>query len=201
MPRNRLPVVAVRSLAWLLLPALAGCLSAPPPVPEHWTIEFARPESAEAPAPAELAFGAVRVVSVDVRAPYNGQRLVVLRPDGSVAFDAFNGFAAPPAALLKGAAVDVIESTGVFSRVLSSSSSASGAYAVELTVTRLALDCRTPGSRAAVVALKATLLNGRDVVGVSPGEAAVPVEDGNFSQAFSRAFTAALAEAAAKFRR
>lgn len=191
----------VRTFAWLVLPALAGCLSSPPPAPANWTIEWARPETAATTAPAELSLGTVKVSGVDVRAPYNGQRLAVLRADGSVAFDPYNSFAAPPAALLKGAAVDVIESTGVFSRVLASASSARGVYSVELTVTRLALDCRTPDASAASVALKLTLLNGRDAVGTSSGEASAPVSDGNFTKAFSSAFTTALTEAASKLRK
>ncbi|MBR1921156.1 MAG: hypothetical protein IJ829_04015, partial [Kiritimatiellae bacterium] len=72
----------------LLAPALAGCLGPAPKPPVNWTIEI---DAAE------------KVASAVVCAPYGGQRLAVLRPDGSIAFDPMNAFAAPPAAIIKDA--------------------------------------------------------------------------------------------------
>ena len=53
---------------------------------------------------------------------------------------------------------------------------------------RLALDCRAEGRREASVALVMTLVRGRSVVASSKAEASAPLEGGNFSAAFSRAF-------------
>lgn len=146
---------------------LAGCFSVSAPVPTDWTIETSV-------AGLDLgAFGTVRPASavsrVTVRAPYDGTRLVVLRADGSIAFDAYNMFAAKPATLLKGMADDVL-----------------GAGKPEITVLKLALDCRDDSARMAIVAL---VLDGK------VGTAAVDTADGDYSRAFSQAFANALAVA------
>ena len=75
---------------------LAGCMGTAPKAPVNWTIE---PKAASVFSAAAAKWGTVRLASVSVRAPYDGQRLAVLRADGSIAFDAFNTFAAAPAAL------------------------------------------------------------------------------------------------------
>lgn len=139
-----------------LIPALAGCLSSAPKPPVNWTIDVA----AEA-----------KVASAVVCAPYAGQRLAVLRADGSIAFDPFNSFAAAPGSIIKDA---VVARRG------------EGA----LVVRRLALDCRAAGRRDAVVELEIAL---GDRLG--KGEAAEPTADGNYSAAFSRAFEKAYTQA------
>ncbi len=174
---------------------LGGCLSSAPKAPVNWTIE---PKASTTFQAASAKWGAARLAQVSVRAPYDGQRLAVLRPNGSIAFDSFNVFAAAPAALMRGAARDVAEGSGLFERVVQASSSAAAPYALEVGVTRLALDCRTEGVRRAVCELTVLLLNGREVVGSSRGEGSQPVGGGDFSAAFSRAFTAALSDALAK---
>lgn len=135
---------------------LAGCLAAPPKPPVNWTIE--------------VASGA-RVASVAVCAPYGGQRLAVLRQDGSIAFDPRNSFAAAPAAILRDA---------VASRL------GEGA----LVVRRLALDCRAKDRRDAVVELEIALGER-----IGRGAAAEPTADGNYTAAFSSAFERAYAQA------
>jgi len=135
------------------LAALTGCLSSAPKAPTYWTIEI----DADAPAYASVA----------VAAPFDGQEFAVLRPDGSIAFDAYNAFAARPMQLLR---VGAKPQTGP-----------------AITVRRLALDCRVKGERMAVVELTATDgQTARSVVATSP------TGDGNYTRAFSAAFRDAL---------
>ncbi|MGN0854350.1 MAG: hypothetical protein ACI4R9_02380 [Kiritimatiellia bacterium] len=171
---------------------LGGCLSSAPKAPVNWTIEARATQLTPAPQP---KWGAVRLAQVAVRAPYDGQKLAVLRPNGSIAFDSFNTFAAAPAALLRGAAHDVAEGSALFTRVLHASSSAAAPYALEVAVTQLALDCRREKMREARCELTVLLLRGREVVGSARGAASRPMVMGDFSAAFSMAFTSALADA------
>ena len=137
---------------------LAGCLSTPPAAPTCWTIEY------------PPAAGAQRGrVSLNVRAPFDGTQLAILRADGSLAFDAYNTFAARPKLLLKAAAEDA-------------------GLVGEIEVTRLALDCRQKGVRSAVVEL--TLYREGKLARAS-GSAAVS-SPADFSAAFSAAFAAAV---------
>ena len=140
----------------ILATALAGCLGSAPKAPVNWTIDV----DSEA-----------KTTFVAVCAPYGGQRIAVLRPDGSIAFDPCNSFAASPSAILK----DALVARG-----------GKGAVVVR----RLALDCRTPGQRDALVELEVTVGDQS-----AKGAASVPTPDGNFSAAFSSAFSKAYAEA------
>lgn len=143
---------------------LSGCLSNPPPQPNCWTIEMPN-----------ASVAGKTLFMVNVRAPYDGRELVVLRGDGSVARDAYNVFAAAPHTLIKAAASDWLV--------------AHNQTAESLTVTRLALDCRG-AERVARVEL--TLVQqGRARMGV----ATAPVVEGNYTQAFSQALAAALERA------
>lgn len=175
----------------LLVPVLVGCLGPAPMASENWMIECASVPQNEIVRGAEI----VRLAQVNVRAPFDGRGFAVLRPDGSVAFDAFNGFASPPAALIRGAAEDFFAQTPVYRRVVSANSAAGARYVLEISVTRIALDCRREGRRDASVALSLVVLDGRTVQAVHHGEASSPTDDGNYSAAFSRAFTDALAAA------
>lgn len=139
-----------------LATALAGCLGPAPKTPAYWTIDV---ES-----DAKAAF-------VTVCAPYGGQRIAVLRQDGSIAFDPANSFAASPSAILKDALV-VRGGKGA------------------LMIRRLALDCRAAGRRDALVEID-YILGER----TGKGSASVTTSDGNYSTAFSRAFEKAYAQA------
>ena len=180
-----LPVLA-------FMPLLAGCLGTAPSAPANWTVECpaAQPSSTVSRVAPE-----VKLQGVEVRSPYNGSSLAVLRADGSLAFDPFNSFAAPPASLLRGAAFDVVESSGAFGRVVHAGSSASAPLALEVVVTRFALDCRAEGGRVASAAVTLSLVGNRSVVSSSRGSAAAPVRDGDFSSAFSAAFADAMRSA------
>ena len=172
--------------------ALTGCLSSPPEAPVNWTVEWMPGGDTAAVSP---RFGLVRPSLVVVRAPYDGSRIAVLRPDGSIAFDAFNVFAASPAALLRGAVGDVLSASGEFAGVLDAASSANAQYLAEVTVRRLALDCRKEGRRDACVDLTFTLLEGRRPVATKSASASEPAPLGNYSAAFSAAFARALQSA------
>jgi len=185
----------IKLVALCAVPALAGCLSSAPKAPVNWTVE---PVATAVERAQAQKYGAVRVAQVSVRAPYDGLRLAVLRRDGSVAFDPFNSFASSPSALLRGAAHDVAEASGLFGCVLHQASSAAAPFVLEVTVTRLALDCRVEGSRTASVELTATLVGGRDVVDVARGAGTSPAGAGDYTAAFSSAFTSAMSEALRK---
>ncbi len=176
------------------LSALTGCLGSAPKAPAYWLFGSA-PLPARAPAVAPPSFGMVRVAQLNVLAPYDGMRLAVLRDGGEVAFDACNSFAAAPSALLRGSALETVAASGRFAGAVHATSSAVAPYALETTVTRLALDCRTEGARRATAEVSVTLLKGREIVSVARGFGAQPAATGEFGVAFSVAFTSALLEA------
>ena len=145
-----------KPLMLLLVFAAAGCLGPAPKPPVTWTIDFSTDE---------------KVASAMICAPFAGERLAVLRADGSIAFDPCNAFAASPLSIIRDASVG---------------RRGEGA----LIVRKLALDCRSAGRRDAVVELEIV----RDAV-VARGAATEPTADGNYTAAFSRAFTAAFTQA------
>lgn len=145
-----------KSAACFSVLLLAGCLGPAPKVPAYWTIDV--------DSGAKAAF-------VTVCAPYGGQRIAVLRQDGSLAFDPANSFAASPAAIIK----DALVVRGGRGAVM---------------IRRLALDCRAAGRRDALVEIDYIL--GEKT---GNGAASVPTADGNYTAAFSRAFEKAYAQA------
>lgn len=189
-----------RMLSLLALPLAAGCLTSAPPEVATWTVEFTPAPAAAAVSDAESpSRGSVRISQVSVRAPYDAAELAVLRPDGSLAFDPYNRFAAPPAALLKGAVQDAFLAHGGFRAVASAASRLATDVAAETTVTRLALDCREPGARRATVALTVLLLKDRAAFATARGEGTADAADGDYSRAFSQAFSRAVSAALASF--
>lgn len=149
------------ALFGLILPLLAGCFSSRPSPTVGWLLEVSED---------------IGVNSVIVRPPYDGNRLTVLRSDGSVAFDAYNEFAAKPSSLIKAAILDP-------------------AAKRSLVVSRFALDCSDGVNRVARVELRLVGENGEKTF----GRCDVAVASGNLGAAFSAAFNAAL-KAAAKGR-
>lgn len=177
---------------------LSGCISSSAPQVSTWTVEFAgdRESASSATSSGEGApHGVVRVSQVSVRAPYDVKPIAVLRADGSVAFDPYNQFAALPSALLRGAVQDALQSRGRFAAAVSSLSRLSAELAAEVTVTRLALDCRGQGARRAVVELEVVLLKDRALYASSRGVGEADASGGDYSQAFSQAFSRAAADA------
>ena len=175
-----------------MLPLVGGCLGTAPKAPKTWSVEWTNPSVARIE---REKMPAVKLLLVDVRAPYNGNRLAVLRGDGSIAFDSYNSFAAQPAAILRGAAFDALGASGAFERVVSGASSAATPLSAEITVNRLALDCRRSGHRDALVSLTLVIVGNRTVVESASAEASVAVAGGDYSTAFSRAFEDALLSA------
>lgn len=174
----------------------AGCLGTGPKAPANWTIEIARAGAAAPAGGSGAGLPAVRVASVGVRPPYDGTRLAVLRPDGSIAFDSFNVFAAPPAQILRGTVQDALEAAGA--QTVAANSQAQAAASVEAVVTRIALDCREKDRRDAVVELTLALVEGRRVKASAKGEGRAGTDGGDYSAAFSRAFASAMEAAVQK---
>lgn len=172
--------------------ALGGCLTSSVPESACWNVEYAGSAS---PAGSGRRFGVARVSQVLVRSPYGVKGLAVLRANGSVAFDPCNEYAAGPAALLRGVVKDALSASGLFADVVESSSSAKSAVLVEVSFTRLALDCREAGVRRAVAEVELRLVGDRDIVARAMGSGAADAADGNYGAALSRAASGALSGA------
>lgn len=142
----------------------------------------------------------VRISQVLVRAPYNAAGLTVLRADGSLAFDAYNEYAAQPATLMKGVVFEALSASGLCRTVVNPSSFVSSTASLEVMVTKLALDCRKDDARRAVAGVLVRLI-GKDSLSVARGEGEADAADGNYGAAFSRAVSAALDAAFAQLRR
>ena len=188
-------VLMKKILALLLLPAVAGCLTASQPEIALWKLDFVP----EAKAKSELRYGVTRILQVAVRAPYESRSLGVLRKDGSMAFDGYNEFAALPSHLLKGVVYDALKWSGKFAAVISPSSSVRSEYSLEIVFERLVLDCRGE-TRQASVLLEMRLVNGADrtIAALVTGEGVADATAGDYSAAFSAAVSRALEAAMAK---
>ena len=183
-------------LAVVLIPVLAGCLTSKAPPVSYWSIEYKGP-AASAPSP---KYGVVRSLPIAVRAPYNVRSITVLRTDGSVAFDPLNEFSASPAQLVKGALTDALAASGLFKDVVETSSIATSDVSVEVTVDRLALDCRQEDQRTAVAEIVMKILKGHAILASLKGTGAADAADGNYGAAFSTALSSAFVMALEQFR-
>lgn len=171
---------------------LAGCLAPAPKAPVNWVVAL----DASGVSATERKWGVVKISRLEVRPPWDNRRVAVLRPDGSVEFDEANEFAAPPAALLRGAAVDALAASGAAELAAEATSAATAQRTLEITVTDFALDCRREGAKNAVVKLSAALLDGRSVAATAKAEASEPVApSGDCGAAFSKAFSKAMSDA------
>ena len=143
----------------------------------------------------------VRIGSVTVSAPWDCDSIMVRRADGSLARDPYNKFAAQPAALLKGPLMSLAAGDASFGRVLPGATAASPDAILELAVTDFSLDC-SGKSRQASVALSAALVSGasRKVIADGSGEARADATSGDYTAAFSEAFSAAVKEALSKMK-
>lgn len=178
-----------------VLPLLAGCLGSRPNPPTCWLVSA---EEAEVRAVADIPpRDSARIGSLTVRPPYDGAKFAVLRPDGSVAFDPANAFAVKPELMLKGAACDVLASRGDFDFVRSQSATN---VVFDITVTKLALDCRREGMRKASVGVAVVARTqcgrGQSVsTRACAAESSSDAAGGKYSAAFSKAFSTALVRA------
>ena len=172
--------------------AAAGCLTSAPPQPKSWVVSATRKPSAEI-AVAKTA----RLGSLSVVAPYDKPALAVRRADGSMAFDAYNVFAASPSALLRAPLSALLEDDGRFGRILSAVSTARSGSTLEAVVTDLSLDCREEGKRIARVSLSLAVIENREVKMFLDGEGSADAASGDYSSAFSEAFAKAVSAALA----
>ena len=186
-----------------VLPALAllaGCFTSGRQPAKSWTVE---PPPAKrggvTPEGGASAFATTRVGSVVVCAPYDRASFVVRRADGSVAFDAYNEFAAAPSAILRVPVRAQLASDGRFGHVIQSSSVAGADASVEVLVRDLSIDCRESGKRVARASVSVDVVNTgrgpRSVALAGDGSGESNADSGDFSAAFSEAFNNALAEA------
>lgn len=189
-----------RMLAYLLLALCAGCFTSVPPQPTSWTVEpHPAAQQVTDVEKSSAAFGTTRIGTIVVSAPFDRAPFVVRRADGSVAFDAFNAFAAAPSALLRRPVKSLLSSDGRFGHVVSPSSVAAADASVEILVTDLSLDCREPGKRMARAAVSVDVVKTgrgpRTVALSADGVGEADAASGNYSDAFSMAFNSAFAEA------
>ena len=190
-----------RLLVVLLLALCAGCFTSGKPTPKSWTVEptAAPPADLSPEKKAPPAFATTRVGTVAVNAPFDRTPFVVRRADGSVAFDAYNEFAAAPSALLRAPVRAQLATDGRFGHVVAQPSAASTDASVEVLVTDLSLDCRESGKRTARAAVSVDVVRtgrgARTVALSADGASEADASSGDFSTAFSTAFNEALAEA------
>ena len=69
---------------------------------------------------------------------------------------------------------------------------------VEMLVSEMALDCRRKGDRKAIVKLVLRVLKDGESLGLERGEGFADAADGNYGEAFSKAFSDALSAALAR---
>ena len=186
---------------FLLLALCAGCFTSGKPAPKSWTVEpsVAVPADASLEKKSPPAFATTRIGTVVVNAPFDRSSFVVRRADGSVAFDAYNEFAAAPSSLLRAPVRAHLATDGRFGHVVAQSSVASADASVEVLVTDLSLDCRESGKRTARAAVSVDVVKtgrgARTVALSADGASEADATSGDFSTAFSKAFNEALAEA------
>ena len=180
----------------VLMPVLAGCLSATVPAISYWMLDYAGEQSVSS----TPRHGVVRIAQVVVAAPYDSSRMTVLRTDGTVAFDPYNEYAAQPSSLLKGVVRDAAMGSGLFESVVGASSAMTTAVSLEVVVTRLALDCREEGERRAVASVLVRMTDRRGSDVSASGAGAADASNGNYGKALSSAVSAALIEAFGKIK-
>lgn len=178
-------------IVFSLIPVLSGCFTASVPKVSQWLLEYEG--SVRTAQVAKYDVG--RVSQVMVRSPYTEVGVAVLRPDGSVAFDSYNEYAASPAAMLRGVVYDAMDASGLFGSVVNASSSVKSSAMVEVLFTRMVLDCRQEGGRKASVAVVVRILGPDGRADIARGEGVVDATGGNFGAALSGAVSAALRSA------
>lgn len=184
-------------LSLLLVPAVAGCLTSKAPEMSEWVVASKVPsavaDSQVMREGAQADYGIARLSQLVIRAPYDSRSIQVLRADGTLVADPYNHFAAIPSQLLKGPIQDALGDSKRFTMVVGSSSSASVSHIVEVTVTRLCLDCATEEKRMAEVECTVLVLNrDRQIVWTGAGVGREDAVDGDFGRAFSKALKSSL---------
>jgi hypothetical protein len=181
-----------------LLMFLGGCFSLSSPRSARvWYIATEEEKGYRGNSPDEIC-SVTRLGNVSVASPFDKTSIAVLRPDGTVAFDAYNVFASQPASLLREPAKRLLSNDGRFGNVIHQTSVASASVLVEMLVVDLSLDCRDVNKRKANVAVELTLIKSekgvRNVVSRSLGKGFADASQGDYTQAFTTAFTLAVRE-------
>ena len=170
--------------------AFSGCLTSAPPPPKSWIVSASRKSNSEL-----MIDKVARLGSITVAAPYDKSALAVKRADGSLAFDAYNVFASSPSALLRAPLAALLEDDGRFGRVLSSVSTARSSSTLEAVVTDLSLDCTVENRRTAKVSISIAVVENREIKMFLDGSGSADAASGDYSAAFSEAFSQAVADA------
>ena len=181
-----------KTLFLLLLSVLAGCLSPVGDDVNYHTIDYLPQAAVRSAAP---KYGALRISQILVRPPFDRAEFVVLRGNGTVAFDPCNEFAATPSLLLRGPVFDALNSSSIAAAVVGSGSLVRASRNAEILVTRLCLDCTKAGERTAVAELAVRIVGDGEIVSIGKGAANISAADGDYSRAFSQAVSAALEKA------
>lgn len=168
---------------------LSGCLTSAPS-PSSWIVSASRKSSSEL-----MIDKVARLGSITVAAPYDKSALAVKRADGSVAFDSYNVFASAPSALLRTPLAVLLENDGRFGRILSSVSTARSNSTLEAVVTDLSLDCTASDRRVAKVAISIAVIENREIKMFLDGSGSADAASGDYSEAFSAAFSQAVSDA------
>lgn len=168
----------------------SGCLAPAPPPPKSWIVSASRKHTSELVVDRVSRLGGVTVAS-----PYDRSALTVKRSDGSVAFDVYNVFASSPSALLRAPLAALLENDGRFGRVLSSATSARASSTLETVVTDMSLDCTVENKRIAKVSLSIAVIENREIKMFLDGSGAADAASGDYSAAFSEAFSQAVFDA------
>ena len=168
----------------------SGCLTSAPPPPKSWIVSASRKSNSEL-----MIDKVARLGSITVAAPYDKSALAVKRADGSLAFDAYNVFASSPSALLRAPLAALLEDDGRFGRVLSSVSTARSSSTLEAVVTDLSLDCTVENRRTAKVSISIAVIENREIKMFLDGSGSADAASGDYSAAFSEAFSQAVFDA------
>ena len=168
----------------------SGCLTSAPPPPKSWIVSASRKSNSEL-----MIDKVARLGAITVAAPYDKSALAVKRADGSLAFDAYNVFASSPSALLRAPLAALLEDDGRFGRVLSSVSTARSSSTLEAVVTDLSLDCTVENRRTAKVSISIAVIENREIKMFLDGSGSADAASGDYSAAFSEAFSQAVFDA------
>jgi len=185
--------------AFLMVPVLAGCLTAHMPTISYWNIVA---DPCASSSSQNATYGVTRLTQVVVCAPYDEPTMTVYRDDNTFVEDPFNIFAAVPSRLLKEPTRELLENSGRFKTVVGPSSSATTSHIAELIVKDFYLDCSHdeahPDRREAVIDVVLLVLDGnRDIVGIARGGARSDAREGDYGRSFSKAFSDAVKTALA----
>jgi len=174
------------------LSLLAGCMTASVPTVSYWYVT----SPVDRPLVEKPKYGVVRISQVIVRAPFDSRQIVVRRADGSIAFDAYNNFAALPSQLFKAPVIASIANSGLCTLAVDAASSARTDDVTEAIITDLALTTADDGTLNANVSVIYRLLDQkRDIVSIALGSGIAAVENGSLTHAFSAAFAKASSKA------